>query len=265
MSTITQGMKVQYADSSKLAARARIHQFGHAEVPWFTWVAQRIPVEAGAKILDVGCGPAWFWPPAVAAMPPDLALTLFDQSQGMVDEALERCRPLPFASLDGQAGDAIALPFPDASFDAVIAMHVLYHVTDQAKAMAEFHRVLKPGGSLSVTTNGAGNMRELYALTTVFGSNPSDPAAAAFGFERAETLMQDQFGNVAFEIHPQTMRVTDPEVVFLALTSYPPGDTAPLEQQAAFRAAIDTAFAAGNGAVDVTKEVGLFTSRKSAA
>lgn len=262
MASITRMTPNQYADSSRLAARAKLHQFSHAEVPWFTWVARHLPVAPGASILDVGCGPAWFWPPAIAQLPPDLALTLFDQSSGMVEEALERCRPLGFAALDGVVGDAASLPFAEASFDAVIAMHMLYHVADQARAMTEFHRVLRPGGTLLVSTNGMGNMRELYRLTTIFGSAPHDPAAEAFGIRQGQALMQSQFGNVALDIHPQTMRVTDPEIVFLALTSYPPGDSAPPEQQRAFRDAIDVAIQAGGGGIDVTRETGVLVSRK---
>ena len=263
MSTITTGMASQYADSTKLAARARIHHFAHAEIPWFRWIAQQIPLAPDAKVLDVGCGPAWFWPDAVEIMPPGLDLTLLDQSRGMVDEALERCRPLPFARVEGMVADATDLPVPDGAFDAVIAMHMLYHVADQEKALAEFHRVLKPGGVLAVTTNGFEDMRELYSLTTVFGSAPVNPSAIAFGFERADELMRRQFGNATLAVHPATMRVTDPEVVIAALTSYPPGDSAPPEQQSAFRRAIGEAFAAGNGGIDVTKQAGLLISRKS--
>lgn len=182
----------------------------------------------------------------------------------MVAEAETRCRPLSFANIATRVADAANLPFEDASFDAVIAMHVLYHMADQAAAIAEFHRVLGPGGTLLVTTNGRNNMAELYALTTVFGSAPRDPAGEAFGLDRARDLLKTQFGNAELKIHPATMRVTDPEVVYLALTSYPPGDTAPPDQQAAFRAAIQSAFKAGNGAIDVTKEVGLVVSRKAA-
>ncbi len=77
-------------------------------------------------------------------------------------------------------------------------------------------RVLKPGGFLAVTTNGAGNMRALYALTTVFGSPPFDPAGAAFGYDAAERIMRAQFGNVTMTKHPARLRVTEPEDVFLA-------------------------------------------------
>lgn len=265
MSAITQGMNRQYSDSTRLAARAKLHGFGHAEVPWFTWVAQHVPMpEQGGSVLDVGCGPAWFWPEAMQVLPAGITLTLFDQSPGMVQEAMERCRGLAFAGLAAQTGDVAELPFADNSFDAVIAMHMLYHVADQEKALAEIRRVLKPGGTLVVTTNGIDNMRELYALTAVFGSAPHDPSADAFGLDRAQQLMRAAFGNVMLEVHPASMRVTDPETVFLALTSYPPGDTAPPDQQQAFRQAIEDAFAAGDGGIDVTKQLGVLVSRKSA-
>ncbi len=65
--------------------------------------------------------------------------------------------------------------------------------------------------------------------------------------------------------HPARLRVTEPEDVFLALTSYPPGDSADEAQLAAFRNAITEAFQAGNGVLEVGKESGLFISRKVAS
>jgi len=43
-------------------------------------------------------------------------------------------------------GDVCALPFPDDSFDAILCNHVLEHVLDDRRAMAELRRVLRPGG-----------------------------------------------------------------------------------------------------------------------
>jgi SAM-dependent methyltransferase len=143
-------------------------------------------------------------------------------------------------------------------------MHMLYHLPDPEKGIAEMFRVLKPGGFLGVTTNGAGNMRKMYELTTVFGSPPSDPASTAFGFDAADRLLRSQFGNVTMAQHPARLRITEPEDVFLALTSYPPGDGASEPELAEFRNAIATAFEQGNGVLEVEKEVGLFLSRKVA-
>jgi len=51
------------------------------------------------------------------------------------------------------AGDAQWLPFADASFDCILAMHMLYHVPDRDLAIAEMRRVLRPGGVLLALTN----------------------------------------------------------------------------------------------------------------
>ncbi len=48
----------------------------------------------------------------------------------MVDEAVARCSALPFGSVRGCQADAAALPFEDGAFDAVVAMHMLYHLPD---------------------------------------------------------------------------------------------------------------------------------------
>lgn len=75
--------------------------------------------------------------------------------------------------------------------------------------------------------------------------------------------MQTQFGNVRMTQHPAQLRVTEPEDVFLALTSYPPGDEADETQLAAFRMAIAKAFQAGNGVLEIDKESALFISCKA--
>lgn len=258
------GVAAQYSTSDKLAARARLHtKYSVSDEGWFEWVARRLGLREGDSVLDIGCGPGWFWHAAAPLLPTRLTLTLVDQSPGMVREALERCRTLNQWSVSGIEADAAMLPLPDASVDAVVAMHMLYHVPDQARAIAEMHRVLKPGGVLAVTTNGADNLRDLYALTTIFGAEPVEPVATIFGLEIAEARLRAQFGNVTREIQPARLRITSPDDVFLALTSYPPGDGAPDDQLAAFRTAIDAAFARGNGVLDVPKQVGLFLSRKS--
>ena len=143
-------------------ARARLHQeFSVGETPWFPWVMSRLPLNSGDHVLDIGCGPAWLWAASQGHFPTGLHLTLADQSTGMVTEATERCTPLRFASVVGETTDVTALPFADGKFDTVIAMHMLYHVADQQRAIAELHRVLKPGG-------------KLYALT------PAYPNASVF-------------------------------------------------------------------------------------
>jgi SAM-dependent methyltransferase len=68
-----------------------------------------------------------------------------------------------------RVADARALPFPDASFDAVLACHMLYHVPDRARAYAEVKRVLRPGGRFVAATNVWTHLIELRELLTRFG------------------------------------------------------------------------------------------------
>jgi hypothetical protein len=96
----------------------------------------------------------------------------------------------------------------------------------------------------------------------VLGSAPSDPAGVAFGYDTAERLMREAFGNVMMSEHPARLRITTPEDVFLALTSYPPGDRAGKGELIAFREAIEDAFRKGGGVLDARKEMAMFLSTK---
>lgn len=261
--SITEGNSRQYGTSEKLAARARLHQaYSHDSHPWFPFVASNMALQPGDRVLDIGCGPGWFWAASAENVPAGVHLTLVDLSPGMVEEATNRCKGLKFASVEGVVADAVSLPFADQSFDKVIAMHMLYHVRDQPQAVAEMHRVLKPGGTLGVTTNDRDNLSALYALSKAFGADGTDPAGVAFGFQRAEELLAAAFGNVEKRENPGGLRITEPEDVFMALTSYPPGDGAPDTQLEAFRTNIAAAFAKGNGVLEAKKLIALFLARK---
>jgi SAM-dependent methyltransferase len=254
----------QYANSQKLAARARLFQYAEEEVPWPVWVATHAGLKAGDRVLEVGCGPGWFWGAVADALPPDLELTLTDLSPGMVEEAAAKVGGLNRYRLQTAVADIVDLPFPNERFDAAIAMHMFYHVSDPARGMAELARVLKPGGKAIITTNGLNDSRGFYALgARAFGGPPVNPAAVTFGFEQAQNLLKATFGNVTCAPHPSRLRITDPQHVFDALTSYPPGDGAPEEQLAELKVAIAEAFEAGGGALVVEKESGVFVSQKA--
>jgi SAM-dependent methyltransferase len=182
----------------------------------------------------------------------------------MVEEAAANVGGLGRYGVQTAVADIADLPFPAESFNAVIAMHMFYHVTEPARGIAELARVLKPGGHAIVTTNGHNDSRSLYALgARAFGGPPVNPTAATFGFDEARTLLDATFGNVAFAPHPSRLRITQPQHVFDALTSYPPGDGAFDEQLTELQVAIAGAFEDGGGALVVDREVAVFVSRKA--
>jgi SAM-dependent methyltransferase len=247
----------QYRDSSRLARRANIHKYGSSPIGWFDWVAREAGLPAEGKVLDVGCGPGWMW--AGGAFPTGLALTLVDLSEGMVAEALARVRSLDrYRAVEGRLADAAALPFPDASFDAVLACHMLYHVPDTGRALDEMVRVLRPGGLLAVTTNDRNNMGEMYALGhAAFGGTASDPSGLSFGIEAAEDALSRRLEHVRTAIFSDELRVTDGEDIVAALTSYPPGSEASAAQVEALGTMIAQEMALNGGVFRIGKRQAL--------
>jgi ubiquinone/menaquinone biosynthesis C-methylase UbiE len=100
-------------------------------------------VRAGMRVLDLACGPGVV--AAVAAERGALPVGL-DFSPAMI--ALAR---VGHTGIRFEEGDAEALPFADASFDAVVANFGVHHVPEPIRALREAHRVLRPGGRAAFT------------------------------------------------------------------------------------------------------------------
>jgi len=106
-------------------------------------------VKVGGSILDAGCGgggmPLSFAEEARQVVGIDLAPRFTDAGHRIAAE--RGLGNLSFARADGQA-----LPFPDAAFDMVLSHAVIEHVADAALYLRELARVLKPGGTMYLST-----------------------------------------------------------------------------------------------------------------
>ena len=109
---------------------------------------QLLAAKPGERILDVGMGPGFLTYDLAPIVGERGLISGLDASPVMVDLAIKRCEgrgPCEFT-----LGDAIALPFPDASFDAVVSTQVYEYVAEMPKALAEVQRVLRPGGRVFI-------------------------------------------------------------------------------------------------------------------
>ncbi|MBI4291530.1 MAG: methyltransferase domain-containing protein [Betaproteobacteria bacterium] len=105
----------------------------------------------GERVLDVGCGSGVVTRAMAGRVAPEGRAVGIDTSPALVAVAREYADAAGFAgSVEFHEGDCRNLPFPDASFDAVIAATVLAHVPDAERALAEMVRVARQGGRVGV-------------------------------------------------------------------------------------------------------------------
>lgn len=107
-------------------------------------------IVGGGAVLEVGCGGGQFAHRLVAAHP-TISVTGVDLSVEQIARAVARSNRLPPTDANRihfRAGSALALPFADNSFDAVVSIASVKHWPDRRRGVAEMARVLKEGGLL---------------------------------------------------------------------------------------------------------------------
>jgi arsenite methyltransferase len=114
-------------------------------------VRAALALKAGERVLDIGSGPGML----ACEMAEDVGATGsvdgLDPSESMLAIARRRAAAAATtARVDFAVGDAASLPYGDAAFDAVVTTQVYEYLDDVPAALAEVHRVLRPGGRLLV-------------------------------------------------------------------------------------------------------------------
>jgi ubiquinone/menaquinone biosynthesis C-methylase UbiE len=146
---------------SRLAAR-----FGHsAPCPaTFAWlvdmpirrrymrpVLDRVGIRPGERVLELGPGPGIFTVDAAQHVGPEGRLIAVDIQPEMIAQVAKRVKEARLTNVETPVADAYHLPLDDKSVDRAFLVTVLPEIPDQARALAELRRVLKPGGLLSIT------------------------------------------------------------------------------------------------------------------
>lgn len=211
----------QYRDSLNLDARVVIHQrFSTNPYGWFKWVFDHLlALPEDARILELGCGHANLWKDNVGRIPTGWSVILSDLSSGMVNAAWRNLvvtgRAFKFEEIDAQS-----IPYESESFDAVIANHMLYHLPDRQKGLAEIKRVLKPGGCLIATTVGARHLQEINDwLSRISGDKLSGMSSLSFLLENGLEQLKPFFTRITLERYSDNLEVTETEPIISYLRS----------------------------------------------
>jgi ubiquinone/menaquinone biosynthesis C-methylase UbiE len=110
---------------------------------------ERFALTPGERVLDVACGTGIVTRLAAPNVGAEGRIVGIDMNPGMIAVAGEQPPP-EGAPIEWEEGDAAALPFEDASFDAVLCQQGLQFMPDKPAALGEMYRVLAPGGRLGL-------------------------------------------------------------------------------------------------------------------
>lgn len=116
---------------------------------------ERLDIGPGTRVLDLGCGMGRHSHEALRRGATVTAADLDEEALAHVDAVaaamLGAGEVTPGGSLQITTADALAMQFPDASFDVVIVSEVFEHICEDQAAMAEVFRVVRPGGLVAIT------------------------------------------------------------------------------------------------------------------
>jgi ubiquinone/menaquinone biosynthesis C-methylase UbiE len=107
-------------------------------------VREALGARPGESVIDVGCGPGFYVAELLEEVGAEGSVLGVDAAEAMLAIAVKRCEGRSNAAFE--QADATALPAADASFDRAVSVQVMEYVPDVAAALAEMHRVLRPGG-----------------------------------------------------------------------------------------------------------------------
>ena len=111
--------------------------------PYAADMAARLARRFPSSVLEIAAGTGVVTRALASGLPENVSIVATDLNEAMMEHAqsIGTARPV-----DWRQADAEALPFPDQTFDAVICQFGVMFFPDKAKAFAETHRVLRPGG-----------------------------------------------------------------------------------------------------------------------
>jgi len=133
------------------AARLELRARAESEVAVRDEYVSLLAVAPGERVLDVGCGSGAVTRTLARRVVPGGSAVGVDTSAALLKVARELANEAGFgAIIEFKEGDCRALPFPDASFDAVVAATTFSHVPDVGRGLAEMVRVARPGGRVGV-------------------------------------------------------------------------------------------------------------------
>lgn len=252
----------QYSTPAPLNARINLHaRFSTNPQGWFRWAFDQLDLPTRARILELGCGTGALWLENQERIPLGWQSILTDLFAGMLRQAQIDLAGTP-SVLCFAVSDAQAIPLGDASVDAVIANHMLYHVPNRSRAVEEVRRVLGPGGVLYAATVGRRHLVELQELVQRFDATVEawrGGATAGFVLENGAGQLRPCFDKIELRRYEDALVVTEAQLLADYVLSA--AEALRVGERPAQLLAFLQAELAVQGAIRITKDTGMFIAR----
>ena len=256
-------MAGQYKDASNLSARIRLHSlYSQNPQSWFSWVYDQCRITPSMNILEIGCGSGKLWTENREKLPDDIRICLSDLSEGMIRDA-RRSLGQDDPRFSFSSFDCHSIPFPDQSFDLVIANHVLFYCEDIPRVCREVSRVLRPEGRFVCSAYSSRHMMEISRLVQEFDSHivlSADRLYERFGLENGEKILSPVFRQIRLSSYTDMLLVTQPEPLIEYILSCHGNQNQYLTSRyGEFRSFVEKKTRKG---FKITKDAGIFTCTK---
>ena len=269
-------LKSQYQDAGNISARIRLHRdYSVNRQGWFPWLYGQCSITSGMRVLELGCGNGALWTENLSRLPADLQVVLSDVSEGMIrdarraiSESMEQAGPaVPYDSSEAVFSYAVfdchTIPYEDASFDLVIANHLLFYCEDIEVVCREVYRVLKPHGRFVCSTYGSNHMKEITHLVQSFDSRivlAAENLYERFGLENGEEMLKKAFAEVSLVRYEDEIRLNEPEPLLeYILSCHGNQNQLLLDKYKEFKNFVTEKTRYG---FKITKEAGIFFAKK---
>jgi len=251
----------QYQNPSNFGTRRKLHERFNVNKKhdWYKWVFDHFNFPPNSKILELGCGLGILWLNNQEKIQKSWDITLSDFSQQMLDKTkqnLEKAnQPFHFQLINIQN-----IPYPDATFDAIIANGLLYLIPDLESSLKEVTRVMKPGGIFIASTSGGNYMKELEDLLEK-SNLPVHRGYTKYSFslENGKNLLSSYFSKIKLFRDKSTLLVTEAEPLADHILST--NENLNEEQIKTVRSYFDEYFKK-NGQLRITIDAGMFIAKK---
>jgi arsenite methyltransferase len=130
--------------------------------PFGQLILDRVPLHAGQTVLDVGAGTGFLTVELAQRCGATSTVIAVDPWHAAMEVLREKCRYLGLTNVELSERDAAALDRADSSVDVVVSNLGINNFADPSRVLVECRRVLRPAGTLLMTSNLVGHMGEFY-------------------------------------------------------------------------------------------------------